>query len=207
MILSGMGADELFGGYRKHLACLMASRYGRLPGPARAADHIGHRAAVCNPTAIARPRVRHQGWRRGWSIKTGHPDGGLQPPSHRRCPCDRRGAQPGRRVPRQPSPPRQCAGHRHPRHPLAARRRYQRPRVAPCRDRPRRTRERHPARDRVGDHGRLRGHGRARPRHGPAGPPGTPRAHGHGDHPATARRSRPRISASLARWLSCSRTP
>jgi asparagine synthase (glutamine-hydrolysing) len=34
-----MGADELFGGYRKHLACVMASRYGRLPaavrGPAR----------------------------------------------------------------------------------------------------------------------------------------------------------------------------
>ncbi len=36
VILSGMGADELFGGYRKHRACLMASRYGRLPGPARA---------------------------------------------------------------------------------------------------------------------------------------------------------------------------
>jgi asparagine synthase (glutamine-hydrolysing) len=31
VILSGMGADELFGGYRKHLACVMASRYRRLP--------------------------------------------------------------------------------------------------------------------------------------------------------------------------------
>ena len=37
VILSGMGADELFGGYRKQLACVMASRYRRLPaGPARA---------------------------------------------------------------------------------------------------------------------------------------------------------------------------
>ncbi len=35
VILSGMGADELFGGYRKHLACLMASRYRRLPGAVR----------------------------------------------------------------------------------------------------------------------------------------------------------------------------
>lgn len=36
VILSGMGADELFGGYRKHLACVMAGRYGRLPGGPRA---------------------------------------------------------------------------------------------------------------------------------------------------------------------------
>jgi len=34
VILSGMGADELFGGYRKHLACVMAGKYNRLPaGP------------------------------------------------------------------------------------------------------------------------------------------------------------------------------
>jgi asparagine synthase (glutamine-hydrolysing) len=37
VILSGMGADELFGGYRKHLACLMASKYGALPRMPRTA--------------------------------------------------------------------------------------------------------------------------------------------------------------------------
>jgi asparagine synthase (glutamine-hydrolysing) len=42
VMLSGMGADELFGGYRKHLACVMGAQYRRLPPGARrvAADVI-----------------------------------------------------------------------------------------------------------------------------------------------------------------------
>ena len=35
VLLSGMGADELFGGYRKHLACVMGARYQQLPGVLR----------------------------------------------------------------------------------------------------------------------------------------------------------------------------
>ncbi|HET9060126.1 MAG TPA: asparagine synthase (glutamine-hydrolyzing) [Acidimicrobiales bacterium] len=35
VILSGMGADEMFGGYRKHIACVMAEQYRGLPSGAR----------------------------------------------------------------------------------------------------------------------------------------------------------------------------
>lgn len=31
VLLSGMGADEIFGGYRRHYACMLATRYRRLP--------------------------------------------------------------------------------------------------------------------------------------------------------------------------------
>jgi asparagine synthase (glutamine-hydrolysing) len=59
VILSGMGADELFGGYRKHRACLMASRYSRLPGPARA----GVRFAVDRaPVSVGGRGLRYARW-------------------------------------------------------------------------------------------------------------------------------------------------
>jgi asparagine synthase (glutamine-hydrolysing) len=59
VILSGMGADELFGGYRKHLACVMASNYGQLPGFARA----GVRATVDRlPVSAAGRGLRYPRW-------------------------------------------------------------------------------------------------------------------------------------------------
>src|SRR5689334_3058841 len=59
VILSGMGADELFGGYRRHLACVMASRYGRLPGLPRA----GVRLAVDRaPVTLGGRGLRYARW-------------------------------------------------------------------------------------------------------------------------------------------------
>jgi asparagine synthase (glutamine-hydrolysing) len=49
VLLSGMGADELFGGYRKHLACLLTSHYRRLPR--------GLRERVVGPTVRRMPVV------------------------------------------------------------------------------------------------------------------------------------------------------
>ena len=59
VILSGMGADELFGGYRKHLACLMASRYHRLPAPARGAARAGVNSL---PVSIGGRGLRYPRW-------------------------------------------------------------------------------------------------------------------------------------------------
>ena len=35
VLLNGMGGDEVFGGYRKHLACLLANYYHKIPPPLR----------------------------------------------------------------------------------------------------------------------------------------------------------------------------
>ena len=60
VILSGMGADELFGGYRKHLACVMAGRYRGLPTGIR---HVVVRSAVDRlPVSAAGRGLRYARW-------------------------------------------------------------------------------------------------------------------------------------------------
>jgi asparagine synthase (glutamine-hydrolysing) len=60
VLLNGMGGDEIFGGYRKHLACLTADSYQAIvPGAVRrmvqsAADHI--------PVATARRGLKQVRW-------------------------------------------------------------------------------------------------------------------------------------------------
>jgi asparagine synthase (glutamine-hydrolysing) len=59
VLLSGMGADELFGGYRKHVACILAGRYQELPMfVQRSTTSIVERM----PVTVAGRGLRHSRW-------------------------------------------------------------------------------------------------------------------------------------------------
>jgi asparagine synthase (glutamine-hydrolysing) len=60
VLLSGMGADELFGGYRKHYACVLAQRYRKLlPPPLRA---LIEKVVGTLPVASSRQGLRPVRW-------------------------------------------------------------------------------------------------------------------------------------------------
>ncbi|SES49870.1 asparagine synthase (glutamine-hydrolysing) [Pedococcus cremeus] len=60
VLLSGMGADELFGGYRKHLATLITARYRRLPRAVRTG--VVAPAVRAMPVAVGQRGIRTVRW-------------------------------------------------------------------------------------------------------------------------------------------------
>lgn len=60
VLLSGMGADELFGGYRKHLACVLGARYKALPKALR--SRVVAPSVARLPVAAGGRGLRYSRW-------------------------------------------------------------------------------------------------------------------------------------------------
>ncbi len=59
VLASGMGADELFGGYRKHMACLLAARYRKAP---RVSRRVVEGVVGRLPVVVSGRGLRHVRW-------------------------------------------------------------------------------------------------------------------------------------------------
>ena len=64
VLLSGVGGDELFAGYRKHVAHYWAEHYRRLPAVGRRACRAGWFDGC--PACAARRSREQFGWRKKW---------------------------------------------------------------------------------------------------------------------------------------------
>ena len=143
--------------------------------------------------AVARPVVRHEGRRGRRRLRPGRPDGGHQPPLHRRLPRHHLGAQSAVGADRQPHLLGQRARHRLAPRRLAPRHGHERPRAARDRLLARRRRQRLSARGRLRHHRRLGGDGDLLPRQRPRGPEEAARQHHRRLHarPQAGPRQRP----------------
>ena len=142
-----------------------------------ALNHIGKKAMLCLREPSLGPSFGMKGGAAGGGYAQVDPDGGHQPPLHRRLPRHHVGAQPARRDDRQPHLLGQRARHRPAARGVAARHGHERPRAALDRLLARRRRQRLPARGRLRHHGRVRGHGDLLPRPRPRRPQDAPRQH------------------------------
>ena len=133
--------------------------------------------------AVARAVVRHEGRRGRRRLRPGHPDGGHQPPLHRRLPRHHLGAQSALGADRQPHLLGQRARHRLAPRRLAPRHGHERPRAARDRLLARRRRQRLSARSRLRHHRGLGSHGDLLPRQRPRRSQEAPRQHHRRLHP------------------------
>ena len=195
-------ADPRHRGHADHRRRGQDDHHGR---PRRRAQPHRQEGRHLPPRAVARPVLRHEGRGGRRRLQPGDPDGGHQPPFHRRLRRDRRRQQPPRGDGRQPHLLGQRARHRPaPRH-LAARPRHERPGAPQYRLLARRRRQRLSPRGRLRHRRRVGGDGDLLPRHRHRRPGRAARADRRRRDPRPEAGHRRATSTPTARWRCCSR--
>ena len=142
-----------------------------------ALNHIGKKAMLCLREPSLGPSFGMKGGAAGGGYAQVDPDGGHQPPLHRRLPRHHLGAQSALGADRQSHLLGQRARHRLAPRRLAPRHGHERPRAARDRLLARRRRQRLSARGRLRHHRRLGSDGDLLPRQGSRRPQGAARQH------------------------------